>query len=169
MSATLSEPFYDPFNSSESFEDYAKRLAADSAKHDHLGKAAAACGEARKAVAEGNHDAAWGHFHEAKNQYLQHAARHHFTAEQTLALDAALGPSLANILRLESKHRDALVHMIYWAATSTPSTTVTKRIRPYFNRCKFESLWLPDLESFIDSLRPLPDFVKIRNAVARWQ
>lgn len=168
MADTPPWPSIDLFDSSESIEDFAARLMADSAAHDHLGKAAIACEEARKAVAEGKHDVAWGFLHEAKNQYVQHAARQRFTAEQTLALDAAISPSFANILRLENKHRDALVHMIYWAATSTPSASLTKRVRPYFNRCKFQSVGLPDLEAFIDSLRPLPDFANIRDTVAGW-
>lgn len=157
-------------DTTESYDDFSKRLLAEFSEKDYLGKAAVAGDKARAAKAAGNFDAAWGFYHEMKGFYLQHAARCNFTAAQALAIDASVSQPMADILRLEGKHHDALVHIIYWVATSErPTKTQQQKLTAYFNRCKFQSIGVPELHSFIESLRPLADFMKIRNTVAAWR
>ena len=75
---------------------------------------------------------AWEAFHKQKHCFMKHADEHNFTAQQTLALDASVGENLANILRLEGKHVDALVHIIYWVSTSSRITKVQEKTNSLF-------------------------------------
>lgn len=157
-------------DSTESYEDFSKRLLSEFSEEDFLGKAAAARDKARAAKAVGNFDAAWNLYQEMKGFYLRHADRCNFTAAQTLAIDSSVSQFLADILRLEGKHHDALVHIIYWVASSeSPTKAQQQKLKAYFSRCKFQSIGLSELHSFIESLRPLAEFMKIRNAVAAWR
>lgn len=154
----------------ESYDGFSARLLADFARQDYLGKAALAGENARSAKKQGDFNAAWGFYQEMKEHYIQHAARQKFIAAQTLALDAAVSQQLADILRLEGKHHDALVHIIYWVAcTHKPSKTQEQKLRAYFNRCKFRSVTLADLESYVSISRSNPDFTKIRDTVSGWR
>lgn len=123
--------------------------------HNHLGKAAAARGEALQAIREGEHDKAWGLLHDVKSHYLDQARFYGMTARQTLALDASVHKHLANILRKEGKHHDAMVHVLYWlgAANNPPSEAESKKYRAYLNRCKF---------NVITSDRALRDLFRLR-------
>lgn len=154
----------------ESFEEYAARVQADFEAHDYLGKAAVARNEAKAALAEGRFDDAWRKYHEEKQHFLKHAARCNFTPAQTLALDGTVSKSLANVLRLEKRHRDAFAHIVYWVASSEIETREQgQKLRAYFNRCKYQQRGLDDVRALIDQLRPLPDFRAIQQAVAAWQ
>ena len=154
----------------EIHEDFSTRLLADFARHDYLGKAALAGEKARSAKKQGDFNAAWGFYQEVKEHYIQHAARQKFTAAQTLALDATVSQQLADILRLEGKHHDALVHIIYWVAcTHKPSKSQEQKLRAYFNRCKFRSVTLTSLESYVSISRSKPDFTRIRDTVSEWR
>jgi hypothetical protein len=103
----------DRVDPSESYEDLIGRHLAEFSEEDYLGKAAVAGGKAHIAKAAGNFDAAWRSYQEMKIFYSQHAARCNFTAAETLALDACVSQPMADILRLEGKHHDALVHIMY--------------------------------------------------------
>lgn len=150
----------------ESFDRYLANLR----EKDYLGKAAAAGAKAREAFTAGDYDAAWALYQDVKALYLKHASRERFTAAQTIRLDAAVSQPLANILRLEGRHHDALTHIVYWVAASAEQTGAQKKkLAAYFNRCKFRSVEISDLHSLVESLKPLPDFVKIRNAIADWR
>ncbi|MBU2970781.1 hypothetical protein KO527_15625 [Pseudoalteromonas sp. C2R02] len=83
-------------------------------KRDHLGKEAKAGHKAKDAIKNKKYDEAWGFLHEQKLQYMEHANISGFNVEQTLALDADVHENLANVLRLENKHKDALIHIVYW-------------------------------------------------------
>ena len=152
-----------------SVEEYAEKLKTYYDKHNYLGKAAEISDKAKDAKASGNYDEVWRSYIDMKDLYLKHASHNHFTAQQTLALDATIDFQMADVLRLEGKHNQALVHIIYWVATSkTPSKTQQQKLKAYFNRCKFKNITIDDVYQFIDSLRPLPDFVKIRDTVKQW-
>ena len=92
--------------------------------NDHLGHAANAKHEADWCVRNGDHDRAWGFYHEQQNRYLLHTTKRGsaFTPEATAALISSVNESFANILRLEAKHRQALSHMIYCVAGATKPT-----------------------------------------------
>lgn len=153
----------------ESFEKYAARVQTDFEAHDYLGKAAVARSEAKAAIVEGRFDDAWRKYHEEKQHFLNHAGRCNFTPEQTLALDGTVSKSLANVLRIEKRHRDAFVHIVYWVASSEIETKEQgQKLRAYFNRCKYQHRSLNDVRALIDQLRPLPDFRAIQETFAAW-
>lgn len=154
----------------ESFDEFARKLLAEGLGNDFLGKGADAGQRARAAVAAGQYDVAWRLYHEMKEHYLRHAARFKFTRAQTLALESRVSLPMANILRLEGKHHDALVHILYWvAADSTTSKAHVQKLSAYLNRCKLNDVTLEVVQRFIESVRPLPNFVQIRDAVAAWK
>lgn len=159
-----------PVEPEESFEVFAARFQADFVKNDHLGKAAIAGSKAQEAVASGKFDIAWGLHNEQKQHYLQHATRCGFTKSQVLVLDASVSQPMANILRLEGKHHDALVHIVYWVAASPRVTKSQQQKLPaYFNRCRFKSVALSDLNDLVETSRIEPDFVHIRDVIGGWQ
>jgi hypothetical protein len=157
-------------NSEQSFEEFCSELYADSAKNNHLGKAAIARTKAHEAIADGKLDEAWGLLNEQKQHFLQHAAVCGFTKEQTLALDASVSEPMANILRLEGKHFDALIDIIYWVA-ATPRITKSQqqKLQSYFNRCKFKQVTPLQLNDLLDASRLNPDFMHIRDIVVDWR
>lgn len=95
--------------------DWSDRLG----RPDYLGKAADAKHAARAAVKAGQHDRAWGLLHEQKECYLKHAQKMGFDAEQVMRMDGSVSEDFANILRLEKKHTQALVYILYWIVTSS--------------------------------------------------
>jgi len=154
----------------EAHDDFAARLLEEFSKNDHLGKAAVAREKARTAEAEKDYDAAWRFYHEQKEHYLQHASRNRFTKAQTLALDGSVSQQLANILRIEGKHDDALIHILYWVASSSrPTKTQEQKLIAYLKRCKFKAISVADLQRTIEEFGENPDFVQIKNAVAAWR
>jgi len=156
--------------SAESIDDHFANHLAELAEKDYLGKAALARAEARTSKAAGDFNAAWSLYQDVKDLYRKHAMRYGFTAGQTLALDATLSPLMADILRREGKHYDALTHIIYWVAASRePSVSQKKKLVAYFKRCKFPSVELAEVHAFVESLQSGVDFVKIRNTVAAWR
>lgn len=152
------------------FDDFTARLQADFAKNDHLGKATIAGSKAKEAVASRKFDIAWGLYHDQKQHYLEHAARCDFTNSQALALDASVSEHMGNILRLEGKHHDALAHIVYWVAASSGVTKSQQQKLPaYFNRCRFNTVTLYDLNDLVEASRVDPDFVRIRHVIAEWR
>lgn len=133
-----------PAEADETFDEFAARLQADFAKNDYLGKAAVAGSKAQEAVASGEFDIAWGLYHDQKQHYLQHASRCGFTKAQVLALDASVSQPMANILRLENKHYDALVHIVYWLAASSTDHKVAAAKAS----CVLQSLSIQDSDTF---------------------
>lgn len=152
-----------------SVEELLDRFIASQDRNDYLGNAALASDKARSAVSTGDFNSAWGFYQEAKDNYLQHAIRENFTPAQTLAIDSSVSQPLANILRLEGKHRDALVHIVYWIACDPrPSKMQQQKLRAYFNRCKFTDAVLADVEALASISRVSPDFISIRSTIGGW-
>lgn len=143
----------------------------DHTKHDHLGFAAHAKDEAKAATKRGDFDAAWGFYHEQKSHYMQHANRFDFNNRQALALDAVVHESLANLLRLEGRHADALTHVIYWLSASPhrSSTKQADKLRIYFDRCKLKNTQLKEVQAFVRSHAADPDPREIQIQVSEWQ
>lgn len=137
---------------------------------DYLGKAAMAGHAARDAVKSGDHDKAWVMLHEQKSFYALHAQKSGWKAQDVLRIDGSISEELANILRLEKKHDQALVHILYWIATSiTPIKRHKSKLNAHLNRCKFEGVSLQDAEDFIGSLASLPEYTAIQSQVAQWR
>ncbi len=138
-------------------------------KEGNLGKAAKVGHKAKDAVRAGEYDLAWSLFSEQQRIYMKHAMEQSFSAADTFTIDGSVSVDFANILRLEGKHRQALVHIIYWIVTSRFSyKTHDQKLGAYFRRCKFNNLNLCDIERFIEDSRGRPDFEAIQLMVANW-
>lgn len=136
----------------------------------YLALAADSQRDAKQAVKEKNFDKAWKLFHRQKELYLMHSLRARFTEDQLLALDASVHVSLANVLRLENRHRDALAHILYWVISSRhrPLQAAPKKLDAYFNRCKLTKTTLEDVIAYIDNYSGPADYSTIQDDVKAW-
>ena len=93
--------------------------------------------EAKVAMREKNNVEAWELLQQQKSFYNKFSISEGSNESELTALDSSVSKDLANLLRQDKKHKDALVHIIYWVANSK---TVTKdqesKLRVYFNRAK---------------------------------
>jgi hypothetical protein len=93
--------------------------------------------EAKVAMREKNNAEAWELLQQQKIFYNKFSISEGRNESELTALDSSVSKDLANLLRQDKKHKDALVHIIYWVANSK---TVTKdqesKLRVYFNRAK---------------------------------
>lgn len=104
---------------------------------DYLGLAANKKHEALKLIKEKRYDDAWRILHEKKHLLMLHANQHGCNAAQVIAIDGSVHEFLANILRLEGKHDEALVHCVYWIKSSASHGITKKQINKlpaYLNR-----------------------------------
>jgi len=137
---------------------------------DYLGLAAQAGQKAKAAIDAGDFDGAWKHYHEQKMYYLGQAKRSEFTPQQTLALEGSVNRSLANILRIEGRHLEALTHFLYYFATTSKRTkTDENQFMAYFNRSKIKAVDFEEVRAFSESLGPVPNFRSIQIACNQWQ
>ncbi len=137
---------------------------------DYLGQAAHKGTEAREAIASGKFDTAWGCYQEMSLLYLKHAEKQNFTKDQTLALIGRVHRAMARLLKKEKRHRDALIHALYFIACSdTPLEKELKYYRPFVNRCKLKKVTINEVTGFIKVWRKSPDFIQIRDKVAEWE
>ena len=153
------------------FQKYAEEMIAEFQANDFLGKAAEAGHKAKAAVQAKQHDTAWGFYHEQKNFYMQHANRCGFTARQALALDSQVHEDLANILRIEGKSYDALIHILYWvlANNDKPIKRHQQKLSAYFGRCKFKNTSLNEVISFSSTHATEHTFFLAQSKVAEWK
>lgn len=157
-------------NDDSGFDDYADRTIADFTANDFLGKAAQAGHAAKDAVKAKEFDKAWGLFHEQKSFYGQHAKRCGFTARQLLALDSSVHEEMANVLRIEGKHHDAIINIVYWvlAGGERPIKRHEQKFKAYFNRCKFERTTLEQAIKEISDQKKLPEYTLAQSIVSSW-
>jgi len=155
---------------SQDLKDCADNAVADFQENDFLGKAAEAGHKAKAAVEAKQYDDAWRFYHEQKSFYMRHANRSGFTARQTLALDSSVHEEMANILRIEGKHPDALVHIVYWvlAGADRPIKRHHKKFQSYFNRCRFEKTTASDAIDVVQAQTKMPEFHLARKLVSEW-
>ena len=139
-----------------------------SLSEDYLGKAAEAGHKAKAAVKEHRFDDAWRLYHEQKSLYMQHAKACQFTGRQTLALDASVSEQLANILRIEKKHDDALAHILYCALTSRSTKALQNKLPIYFKRCCFQHAQFDAVGAMTQS-QITWTFNKIKDRVRQWR
>ncbi|MEH6565556.1 MAG: hypothetical protein V7756_09565 [Halopseudomonas sp.] len=156
----------------ESLEDVAlaiKEVFAENAMQDYLYPAAEAGAEAARAVKAGEYDKAWAAYQDQKQLYMKHAEQSEFTGRQTIALDSGVHKGMANMLRLEGRHKDALAHALYWVIGSQiPVERCEAKVRAYFNRCKLKNTSLDDVLAFIESRTRVTSFALIRKQVKKW-
>ena len=138
---------------------------------DHLGKAAVARQAARQAIKDKRYDDAWRYLHEQQAEWLKHSAKQGMTAEQTLSLLSSIHEGMANVLRLEGKHDQALANILYCVATnSRPTQAQERKLISYFRRCKFGDQYGEDrVEAAVKMLRHEPDYRIAQQIVSQWR
>ena len=136
---------------------------------DHLGNAATAKHSAQIAVKQGRYNDAWTFFHLQKEHYMKHASKCGFTKAQTLALDASVHLDLANILRLEKRNIDALIHIIYCNSVARVAESTKKKLIAYFKRSEFKNTPISELYAFVRAAKKDPDFCAIQEKVYEWE
>lgn len=137
---------------------------------DYLGAAAVAKSAAKLAIKEGRYDDAWKSLHEQQDNYLKHARRAGFSVIQSLSLSSQVNEDMANILRLEGKHDDALAHVMYRSAVNVlAGGSMQKNIGAYLRRCKFDSVSEAQLEDAVVVISKNPDFRSAKLAVSEWR
>lgn len=158
-----------PLKAAETTQEAVHR-SEDTLLGDHLGPAAIAGNAANKAIKDKRFDDAWRHLHEQQEHFLAHSAKYGFTAQQTLALAGGVHKSMANILRIEGRHDQALVHMMYYMATARrPPKADQQKLGAYFRRCKFSQVEEAKLKLVMSALRRDPVFDAARGIVAQWR
>ncbi len=147
-----------------------KMIIQEFSENNFLGKAAESGSKAKAAVKAEKYDEAWRLYHEQKSYYMQNANRLGSSRKQILALDSNVHEELANILRLEGKHNDALANIVYWvlAGKDRPIKRHKQKFQSYFNRCKLKNTTLADAEKAVDSEKRLPEFTTAKSLVSKW-
>lgn len=137
---------------------------------DYLGRAAQAKHLAANSIRSKDYDSAWSLLHDQKSNYLSHANREKFTVDQTLALDSTVHEVMANVLRLEGRHNEALVDIVYWvtAQSRSPKKAHKSKFNAYFKRCKFSNTNIDSAVRQMNSIKPPHEFIKARSLVKRW-
>lgn len=158
----------DPFDGAEARiqREIGSRYGFD----NHLGKAAEFKKAAKAAIKERRLDDAWGLLHQQKSEWLAHGQKQGFDERGIIALDGSASEDLANILRIEGKHDQALTHLMYAACSSkTMTKAIQNKLQSYFKRCKFEGMSEADFNRAVKAFRSQPDFRGIQEVVNGWR
>lgn len=116
---------------------------------DYLQLAAEKGREAKLAMREKNNAEAWELIQQQKHFYSQLTDQQTISVTEMIGLDSNVSKDLANLLRLEKKHKDALVHIIYWVANSKSVTKDQEsKLRAYFNRAKLTGPTVNDVMDY---------------------
>ncbi|WP_180175862.1 hypothetical protein [Acinetobacter sp. YH12025] len=138
---------------------------------DYLGKAANEKQAAKIAIRERRFDDAWRHLSNQKILYLKHAHRERFSAMHTLVIDSSPHEDMANILRIEGKHGNALSNISYtYKAAYTanrPTITLERKLEAYYNRAYKNN---KPFKRFLSLLKALPnsDFGSVKMFVEKF-
>ena len=149
---------------------YTGKMFSSTTTEDHLGKAAELKKNAKVAIKNKLFDEAWKLLQEQKIVYMKHANSAGFTAKQVLALDATVHVDLANILRMEGKHTEALIHIVYWVANNFDNMTKTQeqKLTAYFNRSNLKLTSIEEAKIAISFLAENPEYVNAQELVSIW-
>lgn len=149
---------------------YTGKMFSSTTTEDHLGKAAELKKNAKVAIKNKLFDEAWKLLQEQKIVYMKHANSAGFTAKQVLALDATVHVDLANILRMEGKHTEALIHIVYWVANNYDNMTKTQeqKLTAYLNRSNLKLTSIEEAKIAISFLAENPEYVNAQELVSIW-
>jgi len=131
----------------------------------YLGEAAEQKHLAKQAIKDKRFDDAWGYLHEQKMYYQKHANANNWEYLDFLVLDSVAHEDMANILRIEGKHGNALSNISYTyktAYTANRSTiTLEKKLEAYYNRAYKNN---KPFKRFLSLLKALPnsDFESVK-------
>lgn len=137
---------------------------------DYLEKAMYFQRQAEAAVKTKKFDEAWEAYNKQKQEYYRHANRYGHTAKQAVALEASVHEGFANVLRLEKKHLQAFMDILYWVIASKEHLTKkqNQKLVSYFNRCKFNKVTIDDVYKYIDSYSGLANLREISKQCQLW-
>ena len=169
----------DYIESMSTINDYAKQSNIKDietiGENDHLSLAANAGYRAKLAMKDKDYEKAWSLFTEQKNQFIKSVEERGYPAseaqalKQIVALEALVHEDFANILRLEKKHKKALISMIYCVAGEYPGVKYkAKKLPAYFKRAKLNNVTFEEMENFIYSIQHSPNYEKIKDKVQEW-
>lgn len=134
---------------------------------DLLGQAAYKKKLAKLSIKEKKYDDAWKFLHEQKELYLRHASSSGFDLVSTRVIDASIHEDLANILRLESKHKQALSNLSYTYKAqfmaNRPIVTLEKKLQAYFSRV-YEKEQFEKFKTLLNLLKD-SDYISVRDFV----
>ena len=89
-----------------------------------------------------------------------------------IRLDSKVSKDLANLLRLEKNHKDALVHIIYWVSNASISMWFSQdqesKLRAYFDRAKLMGPTFDDVYDYCKAERGKKEFYVIQKDVDSW-
>ena len=136
---------------------------------DYLQLAAEKGREAKLAMREKNNAEAWELIQQQKHFYSQLTDQQSISVTELIGLDSNVSKDLANLLRLEKKHKDALVHIIYWVANSKSVTKDQEsKLRAYFDRAKLMGPTFDDVYDYCKAERGKKEFDVIQKDVDSW-
>ena len=146
-----------------------KHGAEVEAGEDYLLLATEKGAEAKLAMREKNNAKAWELLQQQKSLFSKFATDEGQSGAESTALNAGVSKELANILRLDKKHKEALVHVIYWIANSKSVTKDQEgKLQAYFNRAKLSGTVVGDVMEYclIDGVK---EFSSIQKDVDSWE
>ena len=138
-------------------------------KDDYLGLAASAKHRAKIALKDKDYDLAWELFHDQKKYLYKHGQKYNFDIRNMQALEGDISENLANILRLEGYHSDALVHILFSISTNPGVQSKMKKLPAYFKRTKF-NMNFEEVLQYVYTLQTSDEviFSDIQEKVKKW-
>ncbi len=135
-------------------------------KDDYSGLMASVRVRGKKAIQEKKFNEAWKLFMEQKMYIMKLCAKRGCTQKEEISMDAEVSEDLANILRIEKRHLQALVHMTYCTLVDYPTVQYkSKKLKAYFNRAKLVNTSFEDFEKIAYELQANLDFKEVSDKI----
>ena len=137
-------------------------------KEDYSGLCTSARFRAQKAIKEKRLDDAWQLLQEEKYYGIKYCKSSPDCMKVTLIhYQQRPHADMANILRLEKKHTEALINYTYFVTDSEYLSVKYKRkkLQAYFNRAKLINITFDEYKNFIFSMHGIPNYSKIETAI----
>lgn len=123
---------------------------------------------ARAAAKSGDYAQARSLYGEQRAALARYRERVGAEAGQEASVFAPLHQGLADLLRLEKRHTEALPHILFWviAGRQKPLKAHADKLRAHFNRCKLQHTTLAEVEAF--AAQAPADISAIETQVQTW-
>lgn len=135
---------------------------------DYLGLAANAKHSAITEIKNQNYNKAFELCQRQKEYYLKHAEKNDWNKRDTDRLCNSVHEDFANIYRLENKHKEALINLIFAIASNeNPTKAIIKKLGAYLNRVKLNKCNLEDIQKYIKIIYLNPIIENIEKKIDR--
>lgn len=127
--------------------------------------------QAAAAMKNREFDKSWGLFHQQLDIVFQYVDAAGYTDPRRVCyMEAWVREGMADQLRLERKHHQALVNLLFCVLANSefPLKRHEKKLRAYFNRCKFKAVSLDEAVEFSKSDCLEVGLREIEAKVAEW-